>query len=285
MATKKPDLRAQKERKQKIVLAVGGVLLVGVLALQGPKLLKHPSSTAATPAPATTTPGVVTPAPVGSPTAPPAPASASASRSAARLAGVVLSPAKTPDAVQGQLWSFSRFKAKDPFVQQVNDGTPSGGTTTGTSTPAAPTSSGATPGTPGTTGATGTPDIPGGSTAPTVAPAPPTYATLLVNGHPQQLILKQLFPKADPIFVLVKIVGKNARIGVAGGSFTVGNTILLEIGKRVTLMNTTTGQRYVVKLVYVGDQPETIAVFKGGNAVPSATPTATQSTPTPASTP
>ncbi len=280
MATKKPDLKAQKERKQKIVLAVGGVLLVGVLALQGPKLLKHSSSTAATPAPATTTPGVVAPAPVGTPTAPSTPVNASASKNSAQLAGVVLSPAKTPDAVQGQLWSFSRFKAKDPFVQQVKDGTSAGGTTAngtsaggttaGTSTPAAPTAS------PGKTGVSPPP--------PTTAPALPTYATLLVNGRPQQLILKQLFPKADPIFVLVKIVGKNARIGVAGGSFTVGNTILLESGKRVTLMNTTTGQRYVVKLVYVGEQPETIARFKGGTTAPPAT-SGTQATATPVSAP
>ena len=44
MATKPDLIKAQKERKQKILLAVGGVLLIGVLALQLPKLLKHSSS-------------------------------------------------------------------------------------------------------------------------------------------------------------------------------------------------------------------------------------------------
>ena len=254
MATKKPDLKAQKARKQKIVLAVGGVLLVGVLALQGPKLLKHSSSTSTAPPPAATTPGAVTPAPAGTPSGSSAPVNVSASKNSAQLAGVVLAPAKTPDAAQGQLWSFSRFKEKDPFVPQVNDGTSSSSSSSSTSTSAAPTAAG---GTPGTTG---------GSSGPVAVAAPPAYATLLVNGRPQQLTLKQPFPKGDPIFVLAKLVGQNARIGVAGGSFTVGNTILLEIGKRVTLMNTTTGQRYVVKLVYVGDQPETIAGFKGGKA-------------------
>jgi len=261
MATKKPDLKAQKERKQKIVLAVGGVLLVGVIALQAPKLLKHSSSTSTAP-PAVTTPGSVTPgAPAVTPSSPSAPANVSASKNSAQLAGVVLAPAKTPDAVQGQLWSFSRFKAKDPFVPQVSDVTSSGSSPSSTPTSAAPTAAG---GTPGTTG---------GSSGPVAVAAPPAYATLLVNGRPQQLTLdKPFFPKGDPIFVLAKLVGKNARIGVAGGSFTVGNTILLEIGKRVTLMNTTTGQRYVVKLVYVGDQAETIAGFKGGKVTDARQP-------------
>ncbi len=38
MATK-PDLKAQKERKQKIILAVGGVLLLALLAFQAPKVM------------------------------------------------------------------------------------------------------------------------------------------------------------------------------------------------------------------------------------------------------
>jgi hypothetical protein len=266
MATK-PDLKAQKERKQKIILAVGGVLLVGVLAMQLPKMLKHSSSTSAAPAPTVTTPDAATPT-IGStpaPSSPSAPVNVSASKTSAQLAGVVLSPATTPKAGQGQLWSFSRFKAKDPFVPQVREGSGSSGATTAASP------SGGT-----TTSAGGTTASPGGTTAPA---APLAYATLLVNGRPQQLTLKQQFPKADPIFVLVKLVGENARIGVAGGSFTAGNTVLIQLGKKVTLMNTTTGQRYVVKLVYVGSTPETIAPFKAGNTAP-ATTTATSPTTT-----
>lgn len=265
MATK-PDLKAQKERKQKIILAVAGVLLVGVLAMQLPKMLKHSSSTSAAPAPTVTTPDATTPA-AGStpaPSSPSAPLNVSVSKSSAQLAGVVLSPATTPKAGQGQLWSFSRFKAKDPFVPQVRDGNGSSGTTTASNP-----SGGTTTSTGGTTGTTGSP---GGSTAPA---APLAYATLLVNGRPQQLTLKQQFPKADPIFVLVKLVGDNARIGVAGGSFTGGNTVLIQLGKKVTLMNTTTGQRYVVRLVYVGSTPETIAPFKAGNTAPATTTSST----------
>ena len=265
MATK-PDLKAQKARKQKIVLGVGAVILLGVLAFELPGLLKHSNSSTAAPAATTTTAdgttipaaGVVTPA------APSTPVNVSATRYSAKVAGVVLAPATTPDAVQGQLWSFSRFKAKDPFVQQIKDASSSAA-----SAPTAPGGTTPTTGTAPAGGGTTPPATPGGSGAPT-AVAPLAYATLLVNGRPQQLTLKQLFPKADPIFVLVKLIGKDARIGVAGGSFTAGNTILLELGKRVTLMNTTTGQRYVVKLVYVGDQPEKIAVFKGGKVTAAA---------------
>ncbi len=263
----KPDLKAQKARKQKIILAVGGVLLVGVLAMQLPKMLKHGSSSSA-PTPATITnadgttttlPPVSTPVTLG---APAAPINVSAAKSSALVAGVALSQATTPDAVQGQLWSFSRFKTKDPFVPQVKEGSSSSGPTT--SSP---------PGAPGTAG--GTTGSPGGTGNPPTVAALPTFATLIVNGHIQKLTLKDAFPKADPIFVLVNLKGDTARIGVAGGAFTAGNTILIQIGKKVTLMNTTTGQRYVVKLVYVGGTPETIAPFSGGNATTTTAPSST----------
>jgi hypothetical protein len=255
MATK-PELQAQqKARKQKIVLAVGGVLLIAVLAMQVPKLLKRSSSTSAAPAATVTTPdGTTVTPPRGASTA----VVVSASKNSAQLAGVVIAPAKTPAAAVGQLWSFSRFKAKDPFVPQVSD---SNGSSTTTSSSSGGTTTTTGGGSTGTTGGSGTP----------AAAGPPTYATLVVNGKTQQLTLRQVFPKSDPTFVLAKLSGTAARIGVAGGSFTAGNTMVLQLGKKVTLMNTTTGQRYVVKLVYIGAQPETIAPFKGGAPAPAAT--------------
>jgi hypothetical protein len=261
----KPDPRAQKARKQKIILAVGGVLLVGVLAMQLPKVLKHGSSSSAPP-PVTITNAdgtTTTPPPVSTPASPVAPINVSASKSSALVAGVALSQATTPEAVQGQLWSFSRFKTKDPFVPQVNVG---GSSSSG---PTASSPSGA----PGTAG--GTTGSPGGTGNPPAIAVPPTFATLIVNGRIQKLTLKDMFPKADPIFVLVNLKGDTARIGVAGGAFTAGNTVVIQIGRKVTLMNTTTGQRYVVKLVYVGPAAETIAPFSGGNATTTTTPSAT----------
>lgn len=241
MATK-PDILAAKQRKQKIVLAVGGVLLLAVAAFQGPKLFKHGSSSSSS-------------APAGAPATAPAPGTAAAapggsvSPGKARLAGVILAPAPTPSAGQGQLFSFSRFKSKDPFVQQVQGAA--------AAAPAAP----AAPGTAKQAAGGGAGIV---ATAPPVAP--PTYATILVNRKPQQLVLKQLFPKGEPTFVLAKVAKKTVRVGVAGGKFTDGSTVQLELGKPVTLMNTTTGQRYVMKLVFTGAQPEQIASFKGGKA-------------------
>ena len=54
---------------------------------------------------------------------------------------------------------------------------------------------------------------------------------------------------------------KQAKIGVAGGSFDDGQAVTLKLGKKVTLVNTATGVRYVLKLVYTGAQPEVIEGF------------------------
>ena len=297
MATTKKDHRAEKERKQKIILAVGGLLLVGVVALQGPKLMSHFKSTpAAAPAttPGSTVPGATTTPTdttggVTTPTAAPVIPVATPTKYSAQLAGVVITPASPPLAGAGQLWSFSRFKAKDPFVQQVN---PNGGSSSTTTS----SSGGATTASKGGAGAPTT--TPTGSPQGSAASGPLTNATLLVNGHPQRLVLHQLFPKGDPMFVLLKLTKDSARIGVAGGSFTAGNTLILELNKPVTLMNTTTGQRFVVKLVYVGLVPEDIAGFKAPaqgastgsttTAVPGTTqasnPTTTPATTTPTTT-
>jgi hypothetical protein len=102
------------------------------------------------------------------------------------------------------------------------------------------------------------------------------YATLMVNGKPQQLQLKQLFPKGQPTFVLLAVDKRSIKIGVAGGKFTGGGAVKLEFGKAVTLMNTTTGQRFVMKLVFTGAQPELIAGFKQPAQAPAGTSSSTQ---------
>jgi len=269
MATK-ADAAVAKQRQQKIILIVGGVLLAGLVALQGPKLLNHKSSSSSkSAAPAvettpTTTTGTTTS--TGGTTVP-AVATATGRGPAAQVAGVILRPAGAPTARTGQLWSLSRFKSKDPFVQQVSDATGSGAVSSG-----ATTSSG------GSAAASG-----GVATPSTSTPVALGYATLMVNGKPQQLALKQLFPKGQPTFVLISVGPKFIKIGVAGGKFTGGGAVKLEFGKAVTLMNTTTGQRFVMKLVFTGAQPEQIAGFKQppATAIPTTTtqPTTTASTP------
>ena len=54
-----------------------------------------------------------------------------------------------------------------------------------------------------------------------------------------------------------------AKIGVAaGGTYTTGKKLLtLKVGKRVTLLNTATGVRYVLKLVYVGADSAQLTAF------------------------
>jgi hypothetical protein len=100
MAPRVKDTKA-KERKQKIILAVGGVLLLGVLAFQLPKLMK---GSPAPPAAVTTTSTVPV---AGGSTPPPA--------------GTTLDAAATGSSSSGfaqavdKLSSVSRFDVRDPF--------------------------------------------------------------------------------------------------------------------------------------------------------------------------
>ena len=275
----KADAAAAKQRQQKMILIVGGVLLAGLLAFQGPKLMKQlkGSKTAApaaatdgTAAPGTTpgatgTTGTVTP---GTGTVTPAVGTVGGGPSG-EVAGVVIRPVGAPAASTGQLTSFTRFKAKDPFVQQVNETPGGGGGDTGT-----------------TTGSTTTPGGTTGTATPTTStPAALGYATLMVNGKAQQLQLKDVFPKGNPTFVLTAIDKDFVKVTVAGGKFAGGGAIKLERGKSVTLMNTTTGQRFVMKLVYTGAQPEEIAGFKQPAATSGQTTTTTSGQTTTTTTP
>ena len=88
----------------------------------------------------------------------------------------------------------------------------------------------------------------------------------MYNDEPQQLQLKQKFPEADPTFVLVSLKKKQAKIGVAGGTFGDGKNLTLVLGQTLTLVNTATGVRYELKLVYTGSAPEQIESFTTGEA-------------------
>ena len=276
----KVDPAVAKARQQKMILIVGAVVLAGLLVLQGPKLMKqlNGSKSASTASSTTTTPSTsssdtstdnsaAAPAPTTSAgTAVPAIAIGATSGPTAKVAGVSLRVGAPPTPQTGQLVSFSSFKAKDPFVPGVKDGSGAGAGSSGGTT----TASGADDDSGSPAGAVTTP-----STATPVAFA---YATLMVNGKPQQLALKQVFPKGQPTFVLQRVDKNSIKIAVAGGKFSGGGAITLERGKAVTLMNTTTGQRFVMKLVFTGDQPEQIAGFKQPAPAAGQTTTATQTT-------
>ena len=72
----------------------------------------------------------------------------------------------------------------------------------------------------------------------------------MVNGLASTVQVGSTFPQAAPVFTLVSLTAKVAKIGVAGGTYENGSsTIALKKGKTVTLMNTADGTRYVLKFV------------------------------------
>jgi hypothetical protein len=234
---KKVDLKA-KAKRQKVIAAVGGVLLLGVLAFQVPRTMKllHQSNASAssetTPATSATT----------TPIAPPSLGGGNATAGATvTTADGVADPNGAVSPVAGQLLAFSRFKSKDPFAQQLdaNCGTDSGsdcGSTGGGSTIS--------------TGATGRK----GRTAPPPV-APPTKlstAEISVNGSSETVQVGAQFPASNPTFVLVSLGKSSARVGIAGGSLA-GSKQAVTLKKNVplTLMNTSDGTRYVLRLLSV----------------------------------
>jgi hypothetical protein len=264
------DIDAQKQRKQKMILAVGGVILLALMAIQLPKIMGGSSTPKASGAAsasratgATGAEGVAS-----SPTA-----SSSADESAATpsapvvppgapravLVGVTVGGAGRPVADEGQLRVFTLFDAKDPFVQQLPAETsgatsPTGEPTLSDTQPGAADEADAKPGASGGTAETA-PD-----------PAAPQFATVSVNGVVQPLEVDDTFPKKQPLFVLVGLKPKAAKIAIAGGSLTDGQTVTVGLGKNLTLVNTATGARYAIKLLYVGSEPERIAGFVKGEA-------------------
>lgn len=263
----KRDIAAEKARKQKIVLAIAGVALVGLAVIQVPKLMKGESQPAAAPAAeSTSTPGAASadPAAPATTTAPAAAVtpsvttSAFATKPAAFVAGVGLPGTRLAPAAKTQLASFTLFQPSDPFVQQVGEET---GATAESAAPAAQPA----PEAPAAEGPTATQggSTPAGGAAPAAQAQQPAvaYATVMFNGNPEQLEVKGKFPANDPIFVLVSLKKKQAKIGVAGGSFDGSETITLPLGRALTLVNTATGVRHVLKLVYTGTAPEVIEGF------------------------
>jgi hypothetical protein len=146
-----------------------------------------------------------------------------------------------PQADQGQLTEFANFASKDPFDQSVQK------TTGATSSSSAPTSSAGGPATTAKTGA-----------APKTPPAPPpTSAVISVNGELMNVQVDTDFPTAGvvfsqvgaPLFHLLSLTQKTAKVTIAGGSYANGAAALtLTVGQPVTLQNTADGTRYTLLL-------------------------------------
>ena len=232
MAAKKFDAKA-KAKRQKIILAVLGVVFLGVLAWQVPSVLKimnkKPPVAATTP-PAAVVPGTPVPPVTGAPvSATPTPgAGLIDSDPAAKAAG-------------GQLVTFDRFSSKDPFQQQARIAA----STASAPAPADPKVGAAAPeAAPSSSSTKATPPPP--------APAP-TSAQISVNGSSQTVSKGGTFPQSDPVFVLVSVSRTTAQVAISGGSLDSGGaTLTLRKGKKLTLENTVDSARYVLLLVSTG---------------------------------
>lgn len=221
---KKFDAKA-KAKRTKIIAGVLGVVLIGVLAWQIPSLMstlnkKPPPNNVAAPAP----PATGAPVAGGPVTGVPATPAGSAT---------LVDSDPSPQPASGQLLSFDRFTSKDPFLQQGTAET-AGPAPTQPKTPQPP------------------------PPPPTPAPAPKapsgklTSARISVNGEAEKVSVGATFPAADPVFRLVSLTKTSAKIAIAGGSLSTGDSaVTLTKGKKLTLMNTADGTRYELLLVSV----------------------------------
>ena len=123
MARKTVDPLKAKQKKQKIVATVLGVVFVGLLAFQVPRVMKqlHPaapvhSSSSSSSSSSTTTTTAGTPS-LAAPTL----SSGSQTPGAGSGSDPSLASAAAAAVADGQLTSFSRFASKDPFAQQLSD--------------------------------------------------------------------------------------------------------------------------------------------------------------------
>jgi hypothetical protein len=263
MAKKAVDPLKAKQKKQKILAAVLGVLFLGLLAFQLPRVMKqlHPKP------PPTASPSTTTTAapPPGTPTlAAPTLQGAAPSTTTPSTGSGSLASSTVPQVQDNQLTSFSRFASKDPFAQQLSD------SNTGSSgSSSSPSPSGSSP-----TGLS--PSSSGGSTGGSGQAPHPGSAVISVNGTLYTVPTGTDFPQASasdssivPLFHLVSLTAHSAKISIAGGSYSSGAaTVTLREKKPVTLMNTADGTRYVLILRPLG------------TAMPTAKPTTTSTTTT-----
>jgi hypothetical protein len=264
MAKRHVDSLKAKQKKQKIVLAVLGVIFVAVLGFQGPRTWKqlHPppvqsSSSSSSSSSSTTTTTAGTPS-LAAPTL-----SGSQTPSATTTPGSPLASASAPVVADGQLSSFSLFASKDPFAQQLSE---KSGSSASSGSSGSPGGSTAGSGKGGESAGSGS----GSASAPT-----PGTAVISVNGSLYTVAVGSDFPEASatdpsivPLFHLISLTAHSAKISIVGGSYSSGAAaVTLRENKAVTLMNTADGTRYKLILKPVG------------TAVPTApAPTSTTST-------
>jgi hypothetical protein len=238
MAARAQNAKA-KEKKQKIILAVGGVLLLAMLAIQLPKLMKHGGAATATNTASAT---VVVTATADGTAAAPAPA---------ELTTFQNTDAALPASLE-KLSSLSRFHAKDPFKQQATETTAAPGVQTPTSPAATGQPQHAAKAPAGAGPVFGMLELPatGGTTAaPTITTGLPA-ARLRINGKAVRIAIGRSFPASNPFFRLAGFGPGNVKIAVVRGSLADGSsTLTLRRRHPVTLVNTVNGGRYTIQFL------------------------------------
>jgi hypothetical protein len=237
----KLQAKAAKARRQKMIAIGGSVLLAVVLAIQVPRTMKMLDG-GSTPPP--------TPSAASQPAASTDPAAQPVAAQAAP-AGKLPDRNALPEPSNGQLASFELFESKDPFAQQVAEEAPSAAAATGVpSSPTGSASGGSTSG--GSTPQTSTPERSPAS-VPSGRKSSSRTVSISVNGSDETVGLSQSFPAADPTFVLVSSDARSAKISVAGGRLADGaQTVTLQLGRKLTLVNTADGARYELLLNSTG---------------------------------
>ena len=240
-----------KAKRQKIIAAVGGVLLLGLLAFQVPRTMKMLNQSSASASDSSSSTVSVT---VSGPIAAPSLSGGNATASATSVApGGLNDPSEVSTANSGQLLAFSRFRTKDPFAQQINVACASADSSDSSSSSACESGSGSKPSTGSTSPPSGGGSTGGGTTTtPAPSAAKATTAVISVNGSSEEVKVGGKFPSSNPTFVLVSLTKTTAQVGIAGGSLEgQKQTVTLTKGKPLTLMNTADGTRYVLRLVSV----------------------------------
>jgi hypothetical protein len=211
------SLSGQTRQRQVVILAVGGLILGGLLLFQLPRTLKMMRGSESAPAPATEQPAP-TPVTPGTPPSPPV---------------SVATPPPSPA-------SLTRFKSKDPFVQQINPNAASGTSESSGSNSPPPSGSASEPSSFRALGSANR------------SSAGQDNATIAVNGAEEIVGVSKTFPKANPVFKLVSIGNGTAKVGIATGTLRGGSeTVTLTKGEPLTLLNTVDGKRYKLELVSV----------------------------------
>jgi hypothetical protein len=214
-------LSGQTKQRQVVILAVGGVLLAGLLMFQVPRTLDMLKSETPASAPPTATTTPATPPATPTPGTPP--------------------PVATPE-TPVRAAALTQFTSKDPFVQQINPNANAG------APPASP--SGASPPASSPSGSGSEASV-GSSSA---SAASSNTATIAVNGAEEAVSVSDTFPRGNAVFKLVSVGANTAKVGVASGSLKGGSqSVTLSRGEPLTLLNTVDGKRYKLELVAVSE--------------------------------